>query len=351
MHQYTGDLAGQMVQAGHEVHVVTTAQVPRDRYMAAITLHTPVRQQSTGFGTDGLQGHGLWRVRQHVIALHPDVVHFSGVHLWNPLLVVALRQQGIQVVHTLHDLDPHPDVAHRSLIRLWNRSVIGATPRLLVHGNCYRRRLLERGRPPQTVLATPLLHSFLAAKRHACLDQAMPKVNYAPWALFFGRFEPYKGLDVLLVAQTILAAWRSDAQLVLAGSGDLEAIWPRPLPSGVRVVNRRVDDAEGEQLFRECGVVVLPYTGATQSALPAAAYVFGKPVIVTCSGALDEVVQTGVTGWVVPPGDPKALVACLDEALSEPAHLRCAGLAGRQWYEVERIRQRETLQNFYVGLL
>ena len=79
-----------------------------------------------------------------------------------------------------------------------------------------------------------------------------------------------------------------------------------PLPPGVELRDRRIADDEAEALFRSAAVLVLPYRDATQSALVAAAYAFGVPVIVTDVGALPEYVvrcdRPGETGWVVPAG-------------------------------------------------
>jgi glycosyltransferase involved in cell wall biosynthesis len=350
MHQYTGDLAAQMVNAGHDVHIVTTAEVQgqHDRYPGAARIHTPVDQHSTGFSGEGLQANAMRRTHGCIVALQPDVVHFSGVHLWNPLLIASLRRHKLRVVHTLHDLDPHPGVAHGALIRLWNRGVIAWADGLVVHGERYRHRLLAAGRPPSTVLATPLLHSFLSATDHLLLEEHMPEIDYAPWALFFGRFEQYKGLDVLLRAQRILAQQATGLGMVLAGAGDLRAIWPHALPQGVTLLNRRIDSAEGRQLFQRCGLLVLPYMGATQSALPATAYAFGKAALVSNSGALAEVVQPDVTGWVVPPGDAEALAGGLAAALNNPTRLAASGAAGRRWYKQERCRQQAQLSQFYT---
>jgi glycosyltransferase involved in cell wall biosynthesis len=352
MHQYIGDLAAQMVNKGHDVHVVTTIEAcaQRDRYPAGAIFHTPVCQRSTGFKFEGLDGRGLWRVRQCIVALRPQLVHFGGVHLWNPLLMQALRRAGLPVVHTLHDLDPHPDVAYGSLIRLWNRAVVTWADGIVVHGMSYRRRLLAAGRPPETVLATPLLHSFLSAAEHEQLVAQPPEPAFEPWMLFFGRFERYKGLDVLLTAQQIIARYEQYPGVVLAGSGDLIALWPSVLPPGVTVHNRRIESAEGSRLFQHCSVVVLPYTGATQSALPATAYAFGKPVIVTSSGALSEVVQPGVSGWVVPAGDANALVRCVVKTFANLDRLVAAGTAGRRWYEQQRNDQQSELVQFYASV-
>ena len=113
-------------------------------------------------------------------------------------------------------------------------------------------------------------------------------------------------------------------------------------------MNRRIQSQEGSDLFQNCSVLVLPYTGATQSALPATAYAFGKPVIVADSGAMSEVVQPDVTGWVVPAGDPDALATCLAAVHDKPELLAAAGCAGRRWYDEQRSRQQADLTRFYA---
>ena len=121
-----------------------------------------------------------------------------------------------------------------------------------------------------------------------------------------------------------------------------------PLPPGVELRDRRIADDEAEALFRSAAVLVLPYRDATQSALVAAAYAFGVPVIVTDAGALPEYVVAGATGpgetgWVVPAGDAGALAAALREALADPARLRRMGAAGRAWFAARRAEEQVAL--------
>lgn len=348
MHQYTADLAHEMVRAGHDVHLVTTSRYPADRYGAGVRVHTPLTTEGTGFSRAGLRGGELAAALRTLSDLDADVVHITGAHLWNLYLIWRLQGRGVPVVCTLHDLDPHPGVRHGGLIRLWNQIVVRTTRHLLVHGATYRQRLLARGRKPENVTTMPLSHLFMGDALAQELAGAWPQPAYDRWALFFGRLEAYKGVPNLLAAGQHRAEHDPSRWLVLAGQGDLEALWESPVPAGVEVRNRWIGDREGVELFAECGVVVLPYTGASQSALVAAAYAFGKPVIVTDNGALAEYVEPGVTGWVVPADDAAALEEALEMALRDRGRLAEMGAAGRRWYEEQRQQVGALLMSTYL---
>jgi glycosyltransferase involved in cell wall biosynthesis len=194
------------------------------------------------------------------------------------------------------------------------------------------------------VYVWPLTHTFLSATADAKLMKAPPERTWEPWVLFFGRVERYKGIDVLLAAAqqqhgdlpSVVVAGRSNSRLAV--------------PPGVVHLNHHIDDPLGWELFCRCRAVVLPYVGATQSALPAAAYAFGKPVIVSDSGALAESVIPGQTGWVTPAGDVAALAATLTDVRErQPAELAEMGDAGRAWRQAARLAEQRRLGDMYAA--
>lgn len=363
MHLYTADLANRLAEAGHDVQLVTTARAPRAPYSAQVRIHTPIAASGTGFAPEGLDLLALRRVVACIdqitaqgLSSDPSgrgqalpsatLVHITGVHLWNPLLVRWLHRRRLPVIHSLHDLDPHLGVRFGRLIRLWNRTVVASADQILVHGQVYRERLLALGAPAARITYTPLLHLFLS---HAGFASLTPSdVQFEHWALFFGRLERYKGVEELIAAGARLpSSSQHPHRLVLAGPGTLSPQTVAFLPQQVDVRNRLIGDEEGIDLFRRCALVALPYLDATQSALIASAYYFQKPVIVTTAGALAEYVEDGQTGWIVPAGDVEALAGRLAEALSDPDRLRRMGAAGRAWYDRQRALEWRSLLTMY----
>jgi glycosyltransferase involved in cell wall biosynthesis len=83
------------------------------------------------------------------------------------------------------------------------------------------------------------------------------------------------------------------------------------------VHNYRIPYKEGAELFQRCSVVVLPYIDASQSGVIPTAYGFKKPVVVTDVGSIPEIVDDGVTGFIVPSKDPIALVDAIIKLLKD----------------------------------
>lgn len=354
MHQYTADLAnrfadrkgngGQLAQAT----VIAPRQVPTDRYAPAVNIQSIVPVIGTGLKRSNLNPAALQRAYRAIVASRPDVVHFTGPHLWNPVLLYRMRRAGIPTIHTIHDVDPHSGTGYGRLLYVWNNSIVRWAGQILVHGRLYRDRLIAQGTPTDRVVYTPLLHLFMSYEMEQRLRAAPPEISDEGYALFFARLEAYKGVDVFIQAMGQLTDRLPAARAIIAGKGDFQQAAPQAiLPATVELRNRMIGDAEALELFRKCSVVVLPYRDATQSALIAAAFFFAKPVIVTRAGALPEYVREDETGWVIPPNDATALARCLQAVLADPIRLRQTGLAGRTWLEIQSGEEHQTLKRMY----
>lgn len=355
MQQYTADLAnGRALDADTQVDVVTVRTAPLDRFAPQVNVHAIADVRGAGLQTGNFNPAAWLKVYRAIRNTRPDVVHFTGPHLWNPMLMVALRHARLPIVHTLHDLDPHSGAGYGKLLYAWNNSIKRLADQLLVHGQLYRARLIAAGVPADRVTSVPLLHLCLNQENEARLrDRFMAQLpaadTTAPFALFFARLEAYKGVGVLIEALRQLGD-HSKVRAIIAGQGDATAFTAVPLPANVELRQRLIEDAEAIELFSRCSVVVLPYLDATQSALIGAAYFFGKPVIVTRTGALPEYVSDGATGWIIEPNQVDALAQRLQTALAAPDQLKRMGRSGREWYLTQRHLERRNLRHMYETL-
>lgn len=138
-----------------------------------------------------------------------------------------------------------------------------------------------------------------------------------PVILCFGLVRPYKGVDVLLDAFRSIEG----AELWVVGRPlgvSVEQLRELAARAGgkVRLVPRFVPDRELPAYFRRADLVVLPHRDAEQSGVLYVALAFGKPVVMSDVGGFAEVAAHGV-GRLVPPGEPDALAAAVNELLGD----------------------------------
>jgi glycosyltransferase involved in cell wall biosynthesis len=59
---------------------------------------------------------------------------------------------------------------------------------------------------------------------------------------------------------------------------------------------------------------------------------FGLPAIATSAGAANEIITSGLDGYLVPPEEPDSLASCLAELTSDRQRLIAMSLAARRRY-------------------
>jgi glycosyltransferase involved in cell wall biosynthesis len=159
-----------------------------------------------------------------------------------------------------------------------------------------------------------------------------PPATHPPTVLFFGRIWPYKGLMHLVRAEPAISEAVPDVEIVIAGEGEDVAKYRSAMvhPDRFVVRNRYIPRNELAALLRSTDVVVLPYVDATQSGVVPLAFAYGKPVVATTVGGLPEMVEHGVTGLLVPPGDHVALADAVVRLLGDAELRQRMGAAGRR---------------------
>jgi glycosyltransferase involved in cell wall biosynthesis len=254
--------------------------------------------------------------------------------LWWYLLRDRDRPPVVAVVHNPVDHDAH------GLHRLAARTVLGRCRGLFTHARVLAADL-ERAYP-----GIPVTHHRLpaavpaAGPNRAAARAALGLDGDRRVALFLGLIRPYKGVDLLIRAAADLAP-DSDWLVVVAGEpwGGLGARLERQIAEleiedRVRLDLRWIPEDEVAVLLAAADVVVLPYRRGSQSALAPMALAHGVPVVTTAVGGVPEVVEDGISGVVVPPGDPAALTDALNHldpdrlaALADGARRSAEGLS------------------------
>ena len=190
----------------------------------------------------------------------------------------------------------------------------------------------------------------------ALLRQALaqPRVEPSkPVVLYTGRIEFRKGSLELLRSVDRVASRLPDVEYVIAGARH-NSIDDRMLngalgTNGTRKHVRMVGHVPWQNLadlYRRASVFVMPSYYETFGISVIEAMAFGLPVVATNAGGLPEVVEDGVTGILVPPGDSEALGEALLRLLLDPDLRARMGEAGR-----ERVRSEYTVDRIVLQTL
>jgi glycosyltransferase involved in cell wall biosynthesis len=158
--------------------------------------------------------------------------------------------------------------------------------------------------------------------------QQTPRPDFLPaedgFLMFVGALGLHKGIDVLLAARRRM---RHQVPLVLLGmpQGDT----PRTDDPSITVVHN-VPHPQVMASWMRASIAVVPSVCHEALGLVAVeATIVGCPIVASDVGGLREVVEHGSNGLLVPPGDPDALAAALDDLLDDPERRKLMGEASR----------------------
>lgn len=312
------------------------------------------------------------KTRRIIRTLKPDVVHFNESYDFRCLLLMLLCP-GATFVTSVHDPIPHSD-ERISLQKFKHRvrdQIRRRTDGLVVYGKTLVQRLADySGISTDRIHAVP--HGEYKYYSHFDHGPGDSKKNGNKHVLFFGRWERYKGIDVLIDAEPAISDRVPEALFVLAGEGrlPLSELQPRMVhPEKFLIKNYSIPDEEVPDLFREADVVVLPYREATQSGPLHIAGSFARPAVVSRVGAMTEVVEDGETGLLVSPGNPQELADAVCHLLQNPDEARRMGENARAimsngesmesvaraqvdaYRRVLKVSQRRIRRGFLMGLM
>jgi glycosyltransferase involved in cell wall biosynthesis len=324
-----------------------------------VTVWSPTIQERSGIGLIRTAAAAVWSrsasaTLRELLARHrPDVVH---VHNLIPALspaVLRVVPPEVAIVATLHNyrLTCLPGNLHRDG-RICE-DCVGRHPLPGVVHACYRGSraasvvvgtTIEVHRALRTYDRVTLflaVSDFLRAM-HLRLgiepERIVVKRNFA-WPsvaregpgdhfLYAGRLVPEKGLD------TVVRAWSGvEAPLLIVGEGDHEAQLRALAPPNVEF-RATVPGDEIAALTRHARAMLVPsewYETASRTVLEA--YAAGVPVLASRIGALPEVVDDGVTGFLVDPGAPAAWARAAGRLLVDDVSTELGGHAAAAWRE------------------
>ena len=164
----------------------------------------------------------------------------------------------------------------------------------------------ELGREPAGVYPAYMdLRSFL--------DEPPAPLPDRPQALFVGVLERYKNVDGLAAAWRLAAPRVPGAMLMLVGAGTMKDVPRRlveDLPEQTTWVER-LSSPEVARALDESTLLVLPSRSEGMGRVVVEALARGRPVLGAGVGGIRDLIEDGVNGVLVPPGDTDALADAL----------------------------------------
>jgi glycosyltransferase involved in cell wall biosynthesis len=252
-----------------------------------------------------------WRLRRRKV----NLVYVSDYVTWRSSALLAARLLGLPRV--VHVRAPLPEV--------------GLDPELLkatvVLGNS-RATVSPLMRPPasQDVRAIYNFIDFarfdLATDRRA---ELMP--GDGPIVGFVGVFRPEKGIEYFLEMARLLTERRKDVRFLLVGgeSAVADVGWfprMRELAAALGLADRtlftgsRTDIAD---LMKSMDVLVVPSLNEGFGRVIVEANAVGVPVVGANAAGIPEVIEEGLTGFLVAPRDPHGMADTVNRILDDPA--------------------------------
>ena len=258
-----------------------------------------------------------------------DIVHLhisaKGSYLRKSFMARMARRRGKKIVLHSHDGEfkktfEEGDKSFRDSVR----RTFGLADRVIVLSEEWRDYFAEHVCSPNKI---DVLHNGV---------RVPPKAT-EPWLhqdiLFLGRLDANKSPDVLLRASRRALEMFPNTRLVFGGDGALNTC--KALARELGIADRCdflgwVCGYEKEGLFERAGAYCLPSKneGMPMSVLEAMAH--GIPTVATAVGGIPQIVEHGVSGFLVGVDDEAALSDVLVRLMKSPELRTKIGAAGRE---------------------
>lgn len=253
-----------------------------------------------------------------------------------------------------------PQRTHRERLVYYpaEKRLLARFPLVVADSEPLRQELLAHGARPEAVETLPNAVDTEVLRRDAQVRERMRRewraAGRASVVGTVGRLDAEKRPDLLLAAFSELRGRGLDALLVVAGSGGLasdveEDARRQGLSRHCRFLGHRLDAADVHQGF-DVFVQASDTEGSPHALLEAMALEI--PVVATRVGGVPDIVESGVHGLLVPPGDPGALARAIEETLADPEAARRRAREARSRVEAHHsfARRQRRIEDLYERL-
>ena len=344
------------VREGHEVSLFTGSHKdePRDEYTerGVHIVRRPMMDLNWLYerGFTNLSDEIARQIAAFLDVSRPDVIHAHNLHYFSELHAKAFEREAklrnIPLVLTAHNM--WDDAQNLEMTRdiAWDH--------IIAISHYINREILGCGIEPSRI---SMIHhgidgtSFHQAQKEMALTK-YPKLRGGKVVFHPARMGLAKGSSVILKAFRLVKERVPEAVLVLAGTKNV-IDWGRSQEGEVAYILQLADifglkndividffsHASIPPMYAAADVCVYPSIHAEPFGLVMLeSMASGKPIVVTQSGGMPEIVAEGENGYVVEPRNHIALAERISQLLRNPEKARAIGARG-----LELFNERYTL--------
>jgi glycosyltransferase involved in cell wall biosynthesis len=263
----------------------------------------------------------------------PDVVHLGNGLRANFDAVIACLATRTPIVCHVKGFEKYGTRERWASRR--TDSLVCMTQAILDH--CRSQRL----RPPRAQVVYDAVDDVWLQPRRSAADvrEELGVPAGAACLGLVGNIQEWKGQRILVEAMALLGETPVDAFALLIGGTH------RAGEAYAAELRRRIDDLglKGRVLFTGFRGDVVDVMNALDVVVHTSVrpepfgrvilegMLLARPVVATAAGGVPELIEDGKTGYLVPPGDPGALAACLRRVLSDPDASASVGRQAQAW--------------------
>ena len=314
------DLAEALIEQGHSISVITTADegVPLPDYVVAAVKPVAVPYNGS-VARVSLGPVSANRVRRWIKDGNFDVLHVHEPTAPSLSMLACWIASG-PIVATVHTAMPKSRVLTAAIPVI--RSALEKINGRIAVSEAARTMLVEHLGGDAV-----LIPNGVATRRYAGPVEPLPGWPGAGGAIgFLGRMdETRKGLPVLLKAFEILGAERPGLRLLIAGPGDAAEVLDR-VPPGLQdrvVLLGQVSDEDKVRMLHSVDVFCAPNTGGESFGIVLAeAMAAGAPIVASDLDAFRRVLRGGRAGELFVNEDPADLARAAGRLLDDPERRR-----------------------------
>ncbi len=302
--------------------------IPKDSALKSRIEELGVRYvEADGIRDVSFSKEAIGNLREIIRREKPDVIHTHA----SLSARIAAKLEKVPAANTRHCLEAPKKGIKRLIYRTLNNYLSDAVVAVskAVYDNLFedgipenKLKLIYNGVEPLEIANADKIRKMKAAMGFEnCFTVGI-----------FARLEPVKNHMLFLQAASAIYQVNDAFRFLIVGGGSMEEELKKEvkrlgLENAVVFTGYVRDVAE---LMNTVDVNVLTSDFEALSISLIEGMTLGKPCVTTDAGGTKEVVENGVSGFVVPVNDAVNLSACIMKLASDPALCKCMGEAGRK---------------------